>query len=127
MSELCICQSGKEKIKCCQRFLDGQVKTKTPVQLMRSRYSAFALGGYGDYLLSTWSISQRKGMTEAELSIRSMDWVGLEILQKAQKGDQAIVEFKAYYQVDNEKLAHHERSMFERVNGQWFYISGDVF
>ena len=94
---------------------------------MRSRYSAFALGGYGDYLLSTWSISQRKGMTEAELSIRSMDWVGLEILQKAQKGDQAIVEFKAYYQSDNEKLAHHERSTFERVSGQWFYISGDVF
>jgi len=127
MSELCICQSGKAKIKCCQRFLNGQAKAKTPVQLMRSRYSAFALGGYGDYLLSTWSVSQRKGMTAAELSVRSTDWVGLEILQKAQKGDQAIVEFKAYYQSDNEKLAHHERSTFERVSGQWFYISGDVF
>jgi len=127
MSELCICQSGKAKNKCCQRFLNGQAVAKTPVQLMRSRYSAFALGGYGNYLLNTWSPSHRKNMTVVELSVRSTDWVGLEIVEKAQKGDQATVEFKAYYQRDHEQLVHHEKSMFERVNGQWFYIVGDVF
>lgn len=127
MSDFCICQSGKTRSKCCQTFLSGQAVSKTPVQLMRSRYSAFALGGHGDYLFNTWAVSQRKGMTAAELSVRSTDWVDLEIVEKSQKGDQGIVEFKAYYQNGNERLVHHERSTFERTNGQWFYLSGDVF
>jgi len=113
--------------KCCGPLLSGQRHAKTPVQLMRSRYSAFALGGYGDYLLNTWAPSQRKSMTPAELSVKSTDWCGLEIVEKAQKGDQATVEFKAFYKSDNETLVHHEKSTFERVNGQWFYLAGDVF
>jgi len=127
MTELCICQSGKMHSQCCQRFLNGQSIAKTPVQLMRSRYSAYALGGYGDYLLKTWSPSQHQAMTSAQLSIKSTHWVGLEIIQKSQKGDKAMVEFKATYLSDDEKLFHHERSTFERIKGQWFYLTGNVF
>jgi SEC-C motif-containing protein len=52
-SQVCVCDSQKPYAHCCQPFLSGCKQTKTPVQLMRSRFSAFALGGYGSYLLRT--------------------------------------------------------------------------
>ena len=128
MTQLCICQSGKLHVKCCAPLLTGQRFAKTAVQLMRSRYSAFALGGYGEYLLNTWSPSQHQAMTAAELSIISTKWIGLEIVSKAQKGDQATVEFKAYFlDGKGEQGLHHERSRFERLNGRWLYLTGEVF
>jgi len=91
---------------------------------MRSRYSAFALGGYGEYLLATWRLS---GASAAELSIKSTEWVGLEIVSKSQKGDQGFVEFKAFYlDKGGVKNMHHEKSEFERINGRWFYLCGEV-
>lgn len=126
MSQLCICHSGKAHAECCAPFLTGQRDAKTPVQLMRSRFSAFALGGYGDYLLNTWIPNQRQAMTAAELSIRSTNWVDLGIVSKSQKGDQGMVEFKAYYDIDGVKSEHHERSSFERLDGKWFYSTGEV-
>lgn len=95
---------------------------------MRSRYSAYALGGYGDYLLATWHADYRHSLSAADLSIRSTDWLRLEVMDKSQKGDQGMVEFKAYYLDDTgQQASHHERSTFQRLGGKWFYVSGDVF
>jgi SEC-C motif-containing protein len=127
ITDLCVCHSGKSFKQCCDRFLHQNQHAKTPVQLMRSRYSAFALGDCGEYLLTTWNFEQSSNMTVAELSMKSMDWVDLEIVSKSQKGDQGFVEFKAYY-LDEEgaKKTHHEKSNFERLKGRWFYVSGEV-
>ena len=73
-------------LQCCGRFLDQGKFAKTPVQLMRSRYSAYALGGYGEYLVKTWHPKSAQGINAAELSIRSTDWQSLEIVEKTQKG-----------------------------------------
>ncbi|HSG62441.1 MAG TPA: SEC-C metal-binding domain-containing protein, partial [Pseudomonadales bacterium] len=51
LKNLCPCGSNKPFAKCCDRFLSGAQHAKTPEQLMRSRFSAFFLGGYGQYLL----------------------------------------------------------------------------
>ncbi len=127
MNNLCVCQSGKSFKLCCDKFLNQSQHAKTPVQLMRSRYSAFALGGYGEYLLATWNSQQSSGMTAAELSMKTNTWVNLEIVEKAQKGDKGCVEFRAFYLDDNgETVEHHEKSDFERVSGRWFYLRGDV-
>ena len=127
MSNLCICQSGKVFMHCCDRFLNQEQHARTPVQLMRSRYSAFALGGYGDYLLATWSARQSTAMSAAELSFKSTNWVDLEIITKSQKGNQGFVEFKAFYLGANGKRSeHHEKSEFERVKGRWFYVNGEM-
>ena len=59
--------------------------------------------------------------------IRSVDWVRLEILGKAQQGDNGQVEFKAYFlNSDGQEQVQHEKSIFKRINGRWFYVNAEV-
>ncbi len=94
---------------------------------MRSRYTAYALGNYGEYLLATWLPETSKGLTAASLSEKNLEWVKLEILNSRQKGNEGTVEFKAYYKTDDEELnILHEMSSFRRIERRWYYIGGDV-
>jgi SEC-C motif-containing protein len=127
----CLCGSGKLWNKCCGRFLDQKKLPKTPEQLMRSRYSAYAVGGYGDYLYGSWFPATAEGVSPADLSIRENDWVGLEVIAKTQKGDEATVEFKAYYRnkgTDESEAIKcmHERSAFKRIQGKWYYLGAEL-
>jgi SEC-C motif domain protein len=127
MSKLCVCGSNKLFNKCCDRFLGGRQQAKTPEQLMRSRYSAYCLGGYGDYLLQTWFPATARGLTAEVLSQRSRDWVRLEVLEKSQQGDRGFVEFNAWFRRDNgDEDVLHEKSVFQRVGGRWLYVGGEV-
>lgn len=126
-TQLCVCTSGKYFHQCCEPFLTGVEYAKTPQQLMRSRYSAFALGGFGAYLLRTWLPDVSQGLDDVELSNQTLNWVGLEIHRKSQHGDVGTVEFKAYFLDQNtERQVHHEVSVFHRVGGRWLYANGDV-
>lgn len=96
---------------------------------MRSRFSAYALGGYGEYLLSTWFPATAGGLTAAQLSARSVDWQRLEVIARSQRGNEGMVEFRAWYRQlpGGEGLAvMHEISEFKRVGGRWFYVGGRV-
>lgn len=127
MSENCICCSGKLTSNCCGPLLNQTKIAKTPLQLMRSRYCAYALGGHGDYLLATWHPTMTQGLTSADLSIRSVDWLRLEIINKSQQGDNGQVEFKAYFlNAEGQEQMQHEKSVFKRMNGRWFYVGGEV-
>ncbi|MFQ3246866.1 MAG: SEC-C motif-containing protein [Arenicella sp.] len=125
--QLCVCASGKGFNRCCQPYLSGSRRPKTPVQLMRSRFSAFALGGYGAYLLETWLPSSSNGLSEFELSQLSVDWQHLQIIDKSQQGGRGMVEFKATF-LDHygEQQRHHEISQFHRISGHWYYAAGRV-
>ena len=119
---ICPCGSNKPFIKCCGRFLDGGQQAKTPEQLMRSRFCAFFLGGYGQYLVDTWAPEHRGGLQAIDLNTRETDWQRLVIVDKSQRGDEGIVEFKAYFlDEDGKESCHHERSSFERRQGRWLY------
>ncbi len=93
---------------------------------MRSRYSAYALGGYGRYLLRTWFAPMAKGLTEAALSKRDQTWLGLQVLGSDASGNQGWVEFKASYQDGEASNEMHEKSIFILIDEQWFYIGGEV-
>lgn len=94
---------------------------------MRSRYSAFALGGHGQYLLDTWLPSMTTNLCAEELSQKSTQWVGLTIINKSQEGDNGYVEFTAaFMDSDNQLQSHHEKSVFKRVAGKWLYVGGEV-
>jgi len=109
--------SGKPFEKCCERFLNGSANATTPKQLMRSRYTAYALGNYGEYLLATWLPETSKGLTAESLSEKRLNWIKLEVLNSHQKGDEAIVEFKAYSKTDDAGLnILHEISSFRRID-----------
>ncbi len=94
---------------------------------MRSRFSAFSLGGFGQYLLSTWHSDFRGQLNEQELSIRITDWQGLKIKASDQQGDTATVEFIAHFNnEDGTTGTHHEVSNFVRMQGKWLYCDGSV-
>jgi SEC-C motif-containing protein len=130
----CPCGHQKPFLQCCGRFLSGKQYAKTPEQLMRSRYSAYALGGYGDYLLQTWFPATARGLTVAELSGRSVNWCKLDVMGKSQQGDNGEVEFKAYFYPDDIALhdgdaqleVMHEKSTFKRSQGRWYYVGGRI-
>lgn len=124
----CICGKSKPFTACCGRFLSGESYAKTPEQLMRSRYCAYALGGYGEYLLSTWLPATTHSLTAADLSEKTLDWQRLEILSSSQNGDKGVVEFKAWYRnPDTGKIEiMHETSQFQRIQSRWFYVDGKV-
>ena len=68
-----------------------------------------------------------KNLSEEILSEQKYQWTKLEVLDRSQKGDEGIVEFKAYYIDDHSKQAIlHEQSVFQRIKGQWFYVGGEV-
>lgn len=96
---------------------------------MRSRFSAYALGGYGEYLLSTWFPASAKGLTVLELSKKTVDWQRLEVLSSSQKGDKGTVEFKAWFYSSPSSggmETMHEVSEFVRIQSRWLYIGGRV-
>ena len=87
---------------------------------MRSRYTAFITGDR-DYILNSWHPDTRPELSDDEPNT----WVGLEIVESSIDGDDGQVEFKAKL-IHNDYLEIlHEVSEFVRVEGRWFYYSGE--
>lgn len=121
---LCPCCSGKSYTKCCETF---HLKKKIPnsaEQLMRSRYSAYAIPN-GDYLMKTTLPSERKYHDKMEMEAwgKTNTWTKLEIVNKPSENK---VEFKAYFtDSKGENQVHHELSTFKKIQNRWFYVSGE--
>jgi SEC-C motif domain protein len=127
--ELCPCGNKKAAKYCCQMYLSGKKQPETAEKLMRSRYTAFCQGKV-DYLIATLHPDKRKSGDRAELinSIQNTQWLGLTIINTNQgKKNETIgyVEFEAIYQV-TEPRQLHERSQFVKIEGQWFYVTGEI-
>ena len=119
----CPCGTGLPLADCCGPLHDGTTTAPTAERLMRSRYSAFALGEAG-YLLDTWHPSTRPRALDLDPAVR---WTGLDVL--ATSGGSLLqatgtVEFRASYVDGGRPGAQHERSRFVREGGQWFYLDG---
>jgi SEC-C motif-containing protein len=119
----CPCGTGLGYAECCGRLHDGSAAAATAEQLMRSRYSAFAVGD-APYLLETWHRSTRPRRLPLDPEVR---WTGLDILASAHGSllDQdGMVEFRAHYVRAGAAGAQHERSRFRREDGRWRYLDG---
>ena len=95
----------------------------TAEELMRSRYSAFAMHDES-YLLRTWHPATRPPSVELDPGLR---WTGLEIVATEVGGPDdtdGIVEFRAHHRVAGEPAVLHEVSRFLRQDGEWRYVRG---
>ncbi|MES2535758.1 MAG: YchJ family metal-binding protein [Pseudomonadota bacterium] len=115
----CPC-GGAAFAQCCGRFIGQAEKPRTAAELMRSRYTAYAMRDAG-YLQATWHASTRPALP---ITDEKLKWIGLEIRKQTQDGDQATVEFVARYRVDGRAHRLHENSRFVREGGSWFYVDG---
>ena len=105
--------------ECCGPAHDGK-PAADPEALMRSRFSAFALGK-PEYLLRTWHPQTRPATIEDEPGLR---WVRLEVLETSGGGlfdAEGTVEFRAHYREGGTPGTMTEISRFVRHDGQWVY------
>lgn len=118
----CPCGSGALLARCCGPVVDGAVPAPTAERLMRSRYTAFALGDEA-HLLRSWHVSSRP--TAVQL-VPGQRWTGLEVLATI-AGElldpEGEVEFRAHYERRGRPGSLHELSRFVRDDvGHWAYL-----
>jgi SEC-C motif-containing protein len=127
MVAACPCGSGKTYVTCCGLRHSGMRPAETAEDLMRARYSAYVMGK-GDYLVATQgpAVASEGAQALSEWG-RSVRWLGLKVLrtERGQAGDaRGTVEFEARFEQNGREVVQHEVSRFDKVNGQWRYISG---
>ena len=122
-SQPCPCGSAQSYGDCCGRLHRGETEAGTAEQLMRSRFSAYAVGDTA-YLLRSWHAQTRPARLTLDPGQR---WTRLEIVD-TERGSlfdtTGIVEFRAHYRDRGEVGVLHERSRFSRVDGRWVYLDG---
>lgn len=92
---------------------------------MRSRYSAYAMEDEA-YLLASWHPLTRPARLDLGREPRAK-WLGLSIKARENRdAEHASVEFVARYKIGGRAYRLHETSRFERIDGRWFYLDGDV-
>ncbi|MGG7306126.1 YchJ family protein [Curtobacterium sp. AB451] len=120
----CPCLSGNPYGECCGPLHAGAA-APTAERLMRSRFSAFALG-LPAYLLETWHSSTRPATLELDPAQR---WTRLDILSTRAGGPfdaSGTVAFRAWWRTDDERGTLQETSDFVREHGRWSYVDGTV-
>lgn len=129
----CPCCSGQKYSDCCKPFLTGQSNPVTPIELMRSRYTAFSLLET-EYLIQTLApekIIQSGGQDQLRRELLSTmgqtKWLGLKVVaEKMDDTDNGTVQFIAYYDQGPKFGQLHERSRFVRQDGRWVYVDGEM-
>lgn len=129
MTDACPCGRPLPYAQCCGALHDeydrsGHLTAPDAEALMRSRYSAFVMDRR-DYLMATWHPRTRPRQLEApEPGLR---WLGLDVLRhRVLDEDHAEVRFVARSKLGGRAHRLTETSRFERINGEWLYVDGDI-
>ncbi|KIQ64953.1 hypothetical protein TR51_12800 [Kitasatospora griseola] len=121
----CPCGLPAAYADCCGRLHRGEASAGSAEQLMRSRFSAFAVRDE-PYLLRSWHPDTRPASVDFDPSLR---WERLEILGAADGGpfhQDGTVEFRAHYRERGRAGSLHENSRFVRHQGEWVYLDGVI-
>jgi SEC-C motif-containing protein len=124
---MCYCGLDLEYSECCGQYHDGE-KAPTAEALMRSRFTAYALGLF-DYIQDTMEGAPAADFdrNSAEEQHEDLQWTRLDVLKvdKGSETDEAgIVEFVAHYVMDGQASAFREESQFLKKAGRWYYVAG---
>ena len=130
MSRLCPCTSKHSFDSCCAPFLSGQKVPETAEQLMRSRFTAYAMQR-PQYLMDTTVEAEREKLDLDELAryCHAVKCISLKILKTEGGGAQdetGTVLFHASLQINGRRMLHRELSRFVRENGRWVYVDGET-
>ncbi len=122
----CPCGSRQKYKKCCLIYHQG-AKPKTALLLMRSRYSAYAVGN-SSYLVKTthpdnvdYSSNTVAWIASIEGFCQDTEFLGLKIINTIETKEESFVTFRA--ELSSGEIM--ERSRFLKIKNQWLYESGD--
>jgi SEC-C motif-containing protein len=123
---LCPCGRPAALEACCGRFIQGWEDPTTAEELMRSRFTAYALGEV-DYLVATHDPAHLPDRAQIAAWARRARFTALDVDEVVDGGpddDTGIVEFSADFVEEGRKQEHRERSRFKRIDGRWYYVDG---
>jgi len=122
---LCPCHSKKKYKKCCAKYHKGAI-AKNTLELMRSRYSAYALG-YSLYIIKTthpnnpdYTTNINEWSHSIDIFTKQSSFDELEIVEWIDGEIESYVTFKAT--ISDALMI--EKSRFIKENGRWLYIDG---
>jgi SEC-C motif-containing protein len=118
----CPCGSGKKYKKCCQIFHKDAI-AKDALTLMKSRYSAFAVGKI-DYIIKTSSF--QNDYNDLKSFSDACEFKKLEILEFCDGKSEAFVTFRATIFCQGQDNSFVEKSRFIKQDNIWLYESGEV-
>jgi len=131
LGSLCPCCSGQLYESCCKPLHEGK-QADDPLQLMRSRFSAYALQ-LPDYIIATTHPAspqyQRDLATwKKNLLIFSQNtqFLQLDVHQTQISSKVAMVFFTAHLSQQGRDGTFTEKSFFEFFRGRWFYRVGHL-
>ena len=123
----------KKYSKCCEKYHLGKSTCKNAQDLMRSRFSAYALK-LSDYIIKTSHKKNpcfQKDLKTLKKDIESFcsetHFKNLEILDNIQEKNQAFVTFIATLISNGKDMSFTEISHFEKIDQKWFYKDGQIF
>ena len=129
-NDICPCGSLKKYKKCCKPFHDKITFPKTALELMKSRFSAFAVL-IADYIIFTTHennsdyISDLKSWNQDIMNFsKNTRFERLEILDFIEGEVESFVTFKATLFQDKNDISFIEKSRFLKVEGIWKYVDG---
>lgn len=132
MNKGCPCGSLIPYENCCKNYHSGKAKVNSALELLRSRYSAYALN-HSDYIIHTThpdnpafdKDKQRWKRSIGDFS-RTSDFQQLEVLEVNEQDEEAFITFIAYIYQNGKDCSFKEKSYFRKEKGDWLYVSGEV-
>ena len=126
----CPCGSGSAFEECCGGILAERRTARTAEELMRSRYTAYVVKNV-DYLVRTTLPSVRTDDIPDSIRtwMRQVEWLKLHVVateEGSEVDETGRVEFMAEYLTATAPGRHHECSVFEKVDGEWYYVGEEV-
>ena len=122
----CPCGSHQKYKKCCLVYHKG-ANPKTALLLMRSRYTAYAVGDSA-YIIKTTHVDNVNynhdigiWRDDIEIFCRETEFLGLEIIEIIEGENESFITFRARLSSGDMM----ENSRFLKLKEQWLYISGD--
>ncbi len=128
--DTCPCDPDQAYTDCCQLFHQGKKHPPDAESLMRSRYSAYALG-LADYLINTthrdnvqYQRNIKRWRQEINDYCQQCQFQKLIIHQHQPGATEACVSFEAHIFQNGQPLVLKENSHFTKIGHRWLYHSG---
>lgn len=129
-NDICPCDSTKKYKKCCKPFHDKITFPKTALELMKSRFCAFAVLN-AEYIIFTSHennpdfTNDLKSWNEDILNFsKNTSFNKLEIIDFIDDEVESFVTFKATLFQNKNDISFIEKSRFLKVEGIWKYVDG---
>lgn len=127
-NEDCLCGSDKKYKKCCRRYHAG-MKIPTPTDLVRARWSAYALNNADFIMDTTHPDNEDYDENRAHWRIRIEAYCIRNIFNTLEiiSAEDDKVSYRAeILALLNQPMTITEDSVFAQIDGEWKYLSGEV-